>query len=73
MNKEKVFEAIDTLKYALDNADGKLRRLRVECFKAQSYTQILRVDKIVIMINVLQEALEHFYSEDFNDLEEISV
>ena len=73
MNKEKVFEAIDTLKYALDNTDCKLRRLRVECFRAQSYSKIIRVDKIVIMINVLQEALEHFYREDFNELEEISI
>lgn len=73
MNKEKVFESIDALKYALDNAENNLRTLRIGCFRARSYGKTIRVDKLVTFINVLQEALENFYIEDFNDLEEIGL
>lgn len=71
--KKEVFEWIDTLNYALDNADRNLRRLRIDCFRASRYGKTLRVDKLVILINALQEALEDFYREDFNDLGEITV
>ena len=73
MNKEKVFETIDALNYALDNAENNLRTLRIGYFRAGSYGKTIRVDKLVTLINVLQEALENFYEEDFTDLEEISI
>lgn len=73
MNKEKFFETMDELRYALDNADYKLRRLRCGCFRAQSYGKTLKLAQLVTMINVLQEALENFNREDYNEVEEISV
>lgn len=73
MNKEKFFETMDELRYALDNADYKLRRLRCGYFRAQSYGKTLKLAQLVTMINVLQEALENFNREDYNEVEEISI
>lgn len=73
MNKENFFEMMDELKYALDNADYKLRCLRCGYFRAQRYGQTLKVAKLVTLINGLQEVLENFDREDYNDLEEISI
>lgn len=73
MNKEKFFETMDELSYTLDNADYKLRRLRGGYFRAQSYGKTLKVSQIVTLINALQEALEDFDREDYNDLEELSI
>ena len=73
MNKEKFFETMDELSYVLDNADDKLRRLRCGYFRAQRYGNTLKVSKLVTLINVLQEALEDFYREDYNDLEELNI
>lgn len=64
---------MDELRYALDIADYKLRRLRCGYFRAQRYGKTLKVSQLVTLINTLQEALENFNSEDFNDLEEISI
>lgn len=73
MNKEKFFETIDELRYALDNADYKLRRLCCGYFRAQRYGKTLKVSQLVTLINALQEALENFNREDYNEVEEISI
>lgn len=73
MNKEKFYETMDELRYVLDDADYKLRRLRCGYFRAQSYGKTLKLAQLVTMINVLQEALENFNREDFNEVEEISI
>lgn len=73
MNKEKFFETMDELRYALYNADYKLRRLRYGYFRAQSYGKTLELAQLVTMLNVLQEALENFNREDYNEVEEISI
>lgn len=73
MNKEKFFATMDELRYALDNADYKLRRLRCGYFRAQRYGHMLKVAQLVTLINGLQEVLNDFNREDYNDLEEISI
>lgn len=73
MNKEKVFESIEVLKDDLNSVEHKLRSLRSGYFKAQNYSNTVRLAKLITLINVLQEALEYFYEEDFSDLEEIIV
>lgn len=73
MNKEKFFKTMDELRYALYNADYKLRRLRCGYFRAQRYGKTLKVSQLVTLINALQEALEDFDREDYNDLEELSI
>ena len=73
MNKEKFFETMDELRFVLDNADYELCRLCCGYFRAQRYDNTLKVSKLVTLINVLQEALEDFYREDYNDLEELSI
>ena len=73
MNKEKFFETMDELSDVLDNADSELHWLRCAYFRAQRYGNTLKVSKLVTLINVLQEALEDFYREDYNDLEELSI
>lgn len=73
MNKEKFFETMDELRYTLDNADYKLRRLRCGYFRAQRYGKTLMLAQLVTLINTLQEALENFKREDFSEMEEISI
>lgn len=73
MNKEKFYETMDELRYALDNADYKLRRLRCGYFRTQSYGKTLKLAQLVTLINALQEALEDFDREDYNDLEELAI
>lgn len=73
MNKEKFFETMHELRYALDNADYKLRRLRYGYFRARSYSKTLKLSQLVTLINALKEALEDFDKKDYNDLEELSI
>lgn len=73
MNKEKFFETMDELRYALDNADYKLRRLSCGYFRAQRYGKTLKVSQLVTFINVLQDGLDDFDREDYNDMEELSI
>lgn len=73
MNKEKVFESIEVLKDDLNSVEQKLRSLCLGYFKAQNFSNTVWLAKFVTLINLLQEALEYFYEEDYSDLEEIIV
>lgn len=73
VNKERFFETMDELKYAIDNADYKLRRLLFGYFMAQRYGKTLMTARLVTLINGLQDELEQFQREDYDDMEELSL
>lgn len=73
MNKEKFFETMDELRYALDNANYKLRRLRWHYYSARNFGKLLMTARIVTLINALQDCLEEFHCEQYDDMEELSL
>lgn len=73
MNKERFFETMDELRYALDNADYRLRRLRWGYYSARNFGKLLMTARIVTLINTLQDCLEEFHCEQYDDMEELSL